>query len=403
MMFALATQVVENIPTPGMVTVSLRLAASIGAAVACGLLLLLWAYRRRVFILLWAAGWGCAAASLFLIAGADTTGRLSSVRIMLSGFIAVTCTGLLLAGIRRYRGATDWRTWILMVTATLAAYGVASRWLGSLPVFVATFAGMAVIVAATAWHVGTVARHQRMVGAVMMAGALFVIAVLNVSVAFAAALISVDLNLARAVLLVNASSYSLVVFGQHLFVFEDMLLDLRASNQELTAARAELRHAAITDALTGLYNRRLFDEVSAHQLEHHRRFHLPLSLVYIDVDRFKAVNDTHGHDVGDRVLQHVARYIGRHTREADYLFRLGGDEFLLMMSCGGDEAARKAADLQRGFRPTLLAAGLPDIVALSAGVAEVSVDARDLVDALQQVDARMYENKRLRAGAPSGG
>src|SRR5215472_9808380 len=99
---------------------------------------------------------------------------------------------------------------------------------------------------------------------------------------------------------------------------------LLTAERELRDIRAELGHA-ITDPLTGLYNRRFLAEVSNHQIEHHRRFRMPLCLVYIDIDRFKEINDTRGHTAGDRVLQHVGKFIIRHTREADYLFRVGGD------------------------------------------------------------------------------
>ena len=78
------------------------------------------------------------------------------------------------------------------------------------------------------------------------------------------------------------------------------------------------------------------------ELQRHDRFKLPLSLLFIDIDRFKAVNDTLGHEAGDRVLHYVARFLKRHIREADYVFRWGGDEFLVLITCSEDEARRKA-------------------------------------------------------------
>jgi diguanylate cyclase (GGDEF)-like protein len=238
-----------------------------------------------------------------------------------------------------------------------------------------------------------------MVGGVVMAVAFAFIVVCSAAAAVVAVTLAVNLSAARVVLAINAVCYVLVAFAQHLFVFEDMLLELKDSNRELLSARAELHHAAITDALTGLYNRRLFDEVAAHQLEHHRRFHLPLSLVYIDIDRFKAVNDTHGHDVGDRLLRHVAGYLRSQVREADYVFRLGGDEFLILISCSAEEAQRKAHELQAGLLQTLRNAQLPDTVALSVGVTELPPGSRDIAAAVQQADARMYVDKRQRAMA----
>ena len=128
---------------------------------------------------------------------------------------------------------------------------------------------------------------------------------------------------------------------------------LDEGRRELRTARAELGHAAITGRPTGLYNRRLLDEVGRHQIAHHRRFRPPLCHVYLDVDGFKEINDSRGHEVGDRVLQHVAKYVSRQAREADYLFRIGGDEFLILMSCTAEEGLRRAKELQSGLPATL--------------------------------------------------
>jgi len=177
---------------------------------------------------------------------------------------------------------------------------------------------------------------------------------------------------------------------------------VRTLERELRAVRAEMGHAAITDPLTGLYNRRLLKQVATHQIEHHRRFRLPLCVVYIDVDRFKEINDTHGHAVGDRVLAHVAAFINRYTREADYLFRVGGDEFLVLMSCTADEGQWRARELQASFPATLADAGLPSTLGLSVGVADVPTNVKDIEPAIKAADANMYEDKRgrSRGGVP---
>ena len=74
---------------------------------------------------------------------------------------------------------------------------------------------------------------------------------------------------------------------------------------------------------------------------------------------FKAVNDTFGHEAGDLVLQYVAGFLRRHVREADYLFRWGGDEFLVLMSCNLEQAMQKGIDLKAAFHTTPEAAQLP--------------------------------------------
>ncbi|HYM25906.1 MAG TPA: GGDEF domain-containing protein [Vicinamibacterales bacterium] len=376
-------------PSADVITISPRLAASMGATVACGLLLLLWAYRRRVFILLWSAGWALAACVPFL-------------QPAVGGGAAIASAAAFLAGIFRFSGPLAWRRDGTMLVGALAVVTVAAAVLPS-QVWLALLAlVIGALNAATAWHAGRIGQRHRLAGGYTLSAALAVAAASSLVTA------SVDVDasragaewLSRAMLLVNGLAYVIVALGQHLFVFEDMLLELRDSNHELMAARAELHHAAITDPLTGLYNRRLFGEVSVHHLEHHRRFGLPLSLIYIDVDRFKYVNDTLGHDVGDRALAHVGHFIRRQVREADYVFRLGGDEFVVLISCNGVEATRRARKLQAALPPTLLDAGLPDALSLSVGVAEVHMDARDLDAAIQEADTRMYEDKRHRSQVP---
>ena len=103
----------------------------------------------------------------------------------------------------------------------------------------------------------------------------------------------------------------------HLLVFEDMTYELRVINCQLQGAQAELHELAIIDPLTGCHNRRFFDEVIGRELQRHRRYHIPLSLLFVDIDCFKAVNDSLGHEAGDRVLQDVAAFLKCNVREAD--------------------------------------------------------------------------------------
>jgi len=94
---------------------------------------------------------------------------------------------------------------------------------------------------------------------------------------------------------------------------------------------AEVQKMAITDALTGLYNRRGFDELGKREMERVRRFGHPLSAMMIDVDHFKRINDTYGHHVGDIAIQGVARRLSDNLREVDVLGRFGGDEFTVLL------------------------------------------------------------------------
>jgi diguanylate cyclase (GGDEF)-like protein len=179
-----------------------------------------------------------------------------------------------------------------------------------------------------------------------------------------------------------------------LMTFEDMTYELRVANRRLESAQDDLRHMVTTDPLTGCRNRRFFDEVIGREIERHRRYRIPLSLVFVDVDRFKAINDTLGHEAGDRVLQHVATFLTRHVREADYVFRWGGDEFLILMSCRESEALRTATELQEAFAGYADERELPSGVSLSIGCAEVTADVRDITTVVNVADERMYANKK---------
>jgi diguanylate cyclase (GGDEF)-like protein len=136
--------------------------------------------------------------------------------------------------------------------------------------------------------------------------------------------------------------------------------------------------------------------VIGRELQRHRRYLTPLSIVFIDVDHFKMINDTMGHKTGDRVLREVAAFLLRHIREADYVFRWGGDEFLVLMSCGELEALRRAVDLQAAFAASPQVASLPAGLALSIGCVEVPPDTGDIMPFVQVADERMYEDKKRR-------
>jgi diguanylate cyclase (GGDEF)-like protein len=239
--------------------------------------------------------------------------------------------------------------------------------------------------------------ERRLIGAGLVAFVFLGLAISNISTAVLTARSRDVEPLVFETLLVNAVLYTLGMLGMHLLVFEDMTYELRITNRRLEAVREELLQAAITDPLTGCQNRRFLDQVMDRELQRHSRFKLPLALLFIDVKRFKAVNDTLGHETGDRVLQYVARFLKRNIREADYVFRYGGDEFLVLITCSGEEAKRKGAALKVAFDAAPEAAHLPPGIGLSVGWTEVPEGTTDLAPLVREADERMYADKAARS------
>jgi diguanylate cyclase (GGDEF)-like protein len=239
----------------------------------------------------------------------------------------------------------------------------------------------------------SLAQRTRFVGAALVGSMLVLIAAANVWIALWVP--SPDHVQAGRALFVSLGLYLMAALGMQLMAFEDMTLELRGANGRLEAAQADLKQLVITDPLTGCRNRRFFDQIIGRELKRHRREQVPLSMLFIDVDRFKRINDELGHEAGDRVLKEVAGFVMRNVRGADYVFRWGGDEFLILLSCAEEEALRRGLALQSDFARYAMAASLPAGVGLSIGCAEVPADAEGVMPVIRIADERMYENKRL--------
>jgi diguanylate cyclase (GGDEF)-like protein len=194
--------------------------------------------------------------------------------------------------------------------------------------------------------------------------------------------------------LLNFLSASMVILGMHLVIFEDVIEELRMSGIALRESRDQMRAVAVTDPLTNCYNRRFLDEVELHELHQHRRYGLPLSLLYLDIDNFKAVNDTRGHIMGDRVLRTLANLLREQTRQSDYVLRWGGDEFLVLLSADEDNARAKAEHIRKAFLESAIIRGLPDGIDLTIGCAAVPRDAERLAPLIDQADRDMYRRRR---------
>jgi diguanylate cyclase (GGDEF)-like protein len=376
------------------------MAGAIGAAIVCALLLLQYAHRRKPFILVWAAGWLLVAPAFLIVSPAYTSPRIITTTVGLSQFIRICSVFLFLWSADLFRQTRYLRaSWLKGLAALGVWFVLAPSALGTQTVLAPGFAINAIVLVAAATMYGAVLLERRMIGAGLIALVLLGLAITNVTAAFA-----VPRGLegpASSIFLVNVGLSILAAVGIHLLIFEDMTYELRVMNRRLEAAREELLQAAITDPLTGCHNRRFLEQVQDRELKRHARFTLPLSLLFIDIDKFKAINDTLGHDAGDRVLQYVSRFLKRHIREADYVFRWGGDEFLVLITCGEDDARRKAAQLKATFDAAPEAEEIPPGIGLSVGWVEVPAGATDLLPLVAEADMRMYKDKGHAAGARS--
>jgi len=171
---------------------------------------------------------------------------------------------------------------------------------------------------------------------------------------------------------------------------------------EHEAIQRELARQARTDPLTGLLNRRAFMEEAGRRIDRLDREVIPGTLIFLDLDRLKPLNDRLGHEAGDAALMLTADLLRRTFRPTDLVARLGGDEFALWMD-GSDEltAAERAESLRTGLPAELahLTAGDPRGMTLSIGIAcRPGGSGEDLESLIQRADLAMYEVKRLGGG-----
>jgi diguanylate cyclase (GGDEF)-like protein len=161
--------------------------------------------------------------------------------------------------------------------------------------------------------------------------------------------------------------------------------------------RASLRRQSVLDPLTGLFNRRYFDETLKRELARSRRMAAPLSLIVLDIDHFKRVNDGFGHEAGDAVLRAIAQLVRQSIRDCDVACRFGGEELVILMpDCSQPDAARRAESLRAdiaGAPPPLDGAG-PAAVTASFGVAEYPIHGPDAEALFRAADQALYQAKR---------
>src|ERR1700720_386402 len=161
---------------------------------------------------------------------------------------------------------------------------------------------------------------------------------------------------------------------------------------------------AVTDPLTGLYNRRLFSEGFEKELNRARRYGLPLGLVMLDLHRFKEVNDKHGHPAGDEVLRAAAATLKKALRTSDSAFRIGGDEFaLLLPQTDAEQALALSRRVETVFAEMLQPLQLSVGVSMDHGVATFPQDGEQADQLIRVADERLYRLKQANHGKSGNG
>lgn len=179
-------------------------------------------------------------------------------------------------------------------------------------------------------------------------------------------------------------------------LLDDAAIALAQAHRDLTAARDELETQANTDQLTGLANRRRFAAAGSAELARSQRYARPLSLLAVDIDFFKRINDTYGHDGGDLVLQQIGRLLRETVRDQDMVARMGGEEFAVILPEVAIEQARQAGErLRAAVAAMKIAMPNGQLISITAsfGVAAASADDHDIHVVLQHADRALYRAK----------
>lgn len=181
----------------------------------------------------------------------------------------------------------------------------------------------------------------------------------------------------------SAARFSAVLIGVSLFAY--------ISIREINTLHGLLKAQAVKDQLTGCFNRSLLDDSLQQAMAQSQRSGLPMALISLDIDHFKSINDTLGHDKGDLVLKKLGRLLKRRIRSSDMAFRVGGDEFLVLYHGADEDQGADAAEKlrQEVARMDLL----PDRkVTISVGVSGLR-DGMDVAAWVKSCDEKMYRAK----------
>ena len=212
----------------------------------------------------------------------------------------------------------------------------------------------------------------------------------------------------HAIILTASAAVETAIEAQRSGVYDYLIKPLESlADFEITVARAlehadlireikqlfkEVQRLAVTDGLTGLFNRHKLDEALGLEFERARRYKRPLSMVMIDMDGLKTINDSYGHPAGDTALKLAADVIRSQTRRVDMAARVGGDEFVVLLPEVELELALKIAE--RIFNKIQATREHEEMLSISGGVAQLRDDHASAEDLLRAVDDALYRAKR---------
>jgi diguanylate cyclase (GGDEF)-like protein len=162
----------------------------------------------------------------------------------------------------------------------------------------------------------------------------------------------------------------------------------------LRLTQDKLKIMAIRDPLTGVYNRNFFNEIITNEINRTKRYGEKFSIVVMDIDNFKQINDDYGHLIGDWILKECALILGKSIRSSDLLVRFGGDEFLVVtLETGSEECRALSCRVDQHLAVWNKEHSSPDYgLSISIGCAMYE-QGKDLMEVIKEADSRMYKNK----------
>lgn len=169
---------------------------------------------------------------------------------------------------------------------------------------------------------------------------------------------------------------------------------LLARIQAVIARREHFAKRASADSLTGLLNRKALERAVARELNRMQRYPAPASLVFLDIDNFKSINDTYGHAIGDRILLHLAEVLQSNGRSVDIVGRFGGEEFVVFFPETNEASAVAVVQRMQTHFGTPCCDEVKERLTFSAGVAEAPRDGDEFHRLCDRADAAMYAAKR---------